>query len=253
MRVIRLLLLILVTTAVGASCAVGWLCPFRKLSDWWLCKLRVKWARSVLWVFRVRVSAEHVGEGRTGPALCVANHTGYLDIAVLMSLEPVVFVSRREILWWPVIGQAIAAGGTLFVDRKNRMSMGRFVRKVNRALQTGISVAFFPEATSSDGRGILPFKSSIFAGCGGEDGESFPVRPFVLHYRTLGGVPVDDSNRGRIFWYGDMALVPHIWRLLKGAGIEVTVRELPARKIECRRSEFALALHDEMQREFLAS
>ena len=79
------------------------------------------------------------------------------------------------------------------------------------------------------------------------------MRPFVLSYRTLSGAPVDDSNRERVFWYGDMVLIPHVWQLLNESGIEVTVSELPARKIACRRSEFALALRDEMERELLAS
>lgn len=253
MRVIRLSLLLLFTIVAGVLCAACWLCPFRNVRDRWLRALRIRWARLALRLFRVRVRVERVGERSPGPALCVANHTGYLDIPVLLSFEPVVFVSRRETLWWPVVGQAIAVAGTLFVDRKNRMGIGRLVRKVSGALRAGTSVAFFPEATSSDGRGILPFKSSIFAGCCGEDGESFPVRPFVLHYRTLDGAPVDDSNRDRIFWHGDTVLLAHVWRFLNEPGIEVTVKELPARKIERKRNEFALALHDEMLRELLAS
>ena len=253
MRVIRILLLVTVTAIFGVLCALCWLSPYRKTREACLGVIRIRWARFALWVFRVRVRAERVVDGGEGPALYVANHTGYLDIPVLQSLAPVVFVSRLETLWWPVMGQAIAAAGTLFVDRRNRMGIGRFVKKVQKALRAGTSIAFFPEATSSDGRGLLPFKSSIFAVCSGEDGESFPVRPFVLQSRTLDGAPVDDSNRDRIFWHGDTLVTRHVWRLLKEPGLEVTVKELPTRRIEGKRGAFALALHDEMQREFLSS
>jgi 1-acyl-sn-glycerol-3-phosphate acyltransferase len=252
MRVIRLLLLIAVTLLAAVCCVLSWLCPFRNPRNRCLCKVRTTWARLLLWLFRARLTADHVNADPPGAALCVANHTGYLDIAVLTAVVPAVFVARRDMLWWPVIGQAVAAGGTLFADRKNRLSIGRFVQKVRGRLRSGTSVAFFPEGTSSDGRGILPFKSPIFAACSGEGADAIPVRPFVLRYRTLNGSPIDDSNRGRIFWYGDMGLVPHVWRLLGEGGIEVVVAELPTRTLAGNRRAFALALHEEMQQTFAA-
>lgn len=244
--------MVLVTVLAGLAALACWLVPSRPVRARWLAAVRTAWARGSLSILGVRVTAELLDDDRAGAALCVANHTGYLDIFVLMAVAPAAFISRTEVRRWPVLGQAIAAGGTLFVDRVNRLSIGRMVAKVRKELSAGTSIAFFPEATSSDGTGLLPFKASLFAAAAGEDGETFPVRPFVLSYRSIGGEPIDDSNRERVFWYGDEALVPHVWHLLAAHGVDVTIRELPARKMTGDRREFARELREEMLREFHA-
>jgi 1-acyl-sn-glycerol-3-phosphate acyltransferase len=48
----------------------------------------------------------------------VSNHLGYLDGIVLGSLFPVIFVTKRQVKRWPVIGQLLALLGTIFVDRE---------------------------------------------------------------------------------------------------------------------------------------
>ena len=252
MRPIRFCAIVLITAVAGLVASACWLVPCRRIRDRWLAAARAAWARGMLRVFGVRVAAEILDDGHAGAALCVANHTGYLDIFVLMAVAPAVFISRTEVLRWPLLGQAVAAAGTLFVDRVNRLSIGRMVAKVRKELCSGRSVAFFPEATSSDGTGLLPFKTSLFAAAVGEEGETFPVRPFVLSYRSVGGEPIGDSNRKRVFWYGDETLIPHVWHLLAEPGIDVVIKELPARKMAGSRREFALDLREEMQREFQA-
>src|ERR1017187_2296693 len=66
--------------------------------------------------------------------LLVSNHLSYLDIPVMASLTPAVFVAKHEIKSWPVIGWLARLAGTLVIDRDRRMG-GRAgeCRRPNRA------------------------------------------------------------------------------------------------------------------------
>ncbi len=54
--------------------------------------------------------------------LLVSNHLTYLDVLVLSSIRPCVFVAKREVVGWPFFGWLARAAGTIFVDRENRLS-----------------------------------------------------------------------------------------------------------------------------------
>ncbi len=249
MRVLRVIVAVFAVFVLVVMTVPAWLVPFRRCRGAWLSGMRRVWARPLLRLLRVRIHVEPAQANFSGPALYVANHTGYLDIVVVMSLVPGVFISREGIIWWPVIGQLAALAGTLFVNRKDRLSIGRLVEKVRRRLRVGASVVFFPEATTTNGEMLLPFRTSLFAAADAGDGEIFPIRPLVLCYRSVGGKPLDTANRDRVFWYDNMTLLGHIWRLLTVRGIDVVVKVLPERTLSADRREFGRTLREEMLRE----
>src|ERR1017187_9927017 len=94
-------------------------------------------SRRVLKIFRLEASVE-------GPVpasgLLVSNHLGYLDIFVLASIAPAVFVAKREIKSWPVVGWLTQMGGTLFVDRDRRVHVGQVNDEIQSALDHGALV-----------------------------------------------------------------------------------------------------------------
>src|SRR6267143_693890 len=65
----------------------------------------------------------------TGPCphdgLLVSNHLSYLDILVLGTLMPAVFVSKSEVMHWPVFGWFARMAGTLFLYRTPRADVAR--------------------------------------------------------------------------------------------------------------------------------
>jgi len=252
MRIVRFFLLIAVALCTGVAAALVWLWPVPRRRERAIRRIAKASAGVMLWILGVRVEAWPWPEHSAGAALYAVNHTGYLDILVVMAVCPGVFISRRGVMWWPLLGQLIALGGTLFVDRRKRFSIGRMVEKVRRRLSTGASIVFFPEATSSDGRGLLPFKSALFAAAADAGGQGFPVRPLVLCYRSFAGGPIDDTNRHRVYWYGNMALLGHLWGMLAAPGVDVVVKALPERRIDGDRRAFSKELREEMLREFLA-
>src|SRR5258708_19447854 len=115
-------------------------------------------SRCLLRVFRVETQFTGNIPSR---GLLVCNHLSYLDIRALAALAPCVFVAKQEVKHWPVFGWFAKLAGTVFVHREQRAQTGQTVHKIGTALQTGALVVLFPEGTSSDGRTVLPFKSSL--------------------------------------------------------------------------------------------
>ncbi len=252
MRVLRAVFGLLVTCPLALAAAAAWLVPAPQWRNRRIHAVARTWARLLLRLLRVRVRLLPPGLTETGAALYVSNHTGYLDTLVMTALVPGSFISREGIPWWPVIGQVIAISGAVFLDRRNRFSIGRSMEKVRRKLRAGTRVLFYPEGTSSNGEALLPFRSAVFAAATGRHGERFPVRPLLIWYRTVGGEPITPANRDRVYWYGDMTLPRHVWGMLSAPGIEVDVKALPERYVVGRRQEFAEELCAEMQRELRA-
>lgn len=180
----------------------------------------------------------------TGPVpssgLLVANHLGYLDILVLAALTPAVFVAKREVGRWPVFGTLARMAGTLFIRREKRADTARVAPELARLLEAGALVVIFPEGTSSDGREVLPFRSSLL--------EAAVWRGAAIHTACL-EYDLDDGDPGTeaCFW-GTMTLVPHLWNLLGKARVRANVvfNETPVRSTD--RKELARVARDEVVR-----
>jgi 1-acyl-sn-glycerol-3-phosphate acyltransferase len=105
----------------------------------------------------LRVEGETIAPG----ALLVANHVSWLDILVLASRTPAVFVAKSEVRCWPAIGWLAACAETLFLRRSSGRSLLEVKNRVAELLSEGRAVAYFPEGTTSDGAGVLPFRSGL--------------------------------------------------------------------------------------------
>src|SRR6266516_4364517 len=117
-----------------------------------------RWCRFACRVLGIRVTT-HGAMPRS--SLLVCNHLSYLDIIVLSSIRPCIFVAKRDVAGWPLFGWLARAGGTIFVDREHRLSSSAVVDLVQDAIASGSVVVLFPEGTSSDGTTVLPFKSTL--------------------------------------------------------------------------------------------
>jgi lyso-ornithine lipid O-acyltransferase len=145
-----------------------------------------------------------IGWRRSGPVMrgqgaMVANHSSWLDIFALNAFEPLYFVAKSEVEGWPGVGLLARATGTVFIRRDRREA--RAQRELfEKRLRARHRLLFFPEGTSTDGRRVLPFKTTLFgaffgAGLSG-DMEVQPVS--VVYHPPEGGDP-------RFYgWWGDM-------------------------------------------------
>ena len=170
------------------------------------------------------------GQLERGGYVIIANHVSYVDGIVLGSIFPIVFVSKREVKKWPIVGQWNVLCGTIFINRQRKNEVGTMVREMTRKLRQEANILLFPEGTSTNGEKMLPFQTVPLAA---------PLRsrsiivPVTLAYTTIDEQPVTAVNRDFVYWYGDMDFVTHFWNLLGRRGVEVLVTLQP--KIECFR------------------
>ncbi len=150
----------------------------------------------------------------------VCNHSSWLDIPAVGGTLHACFVAKDDVAGWPIVGTIARLGRTVFVSR-SRQGIGRERDQMQEKLAGGDDLILFPEGTSSDGSRVLPFHSSFFAAA---YGESRPlIQPVSVVYDRLAGLPVSRSSRCVFAWFGDMDLVPHVWRIAQWRGKRVTL------------------------------
>ncbi len=143
-----------------------------------------------------------------GPRVVVANHLSWTDVIALASLYPFVFLAKREVAGWPILGLLARLQGTVFVERGARQTVPSVNAALSAALDARRDLLLFPEGTSTDGAKPPRFKSAHFdVAC--ESGAS--VVPVALFY-TDGEATID------VGWYGEMSFLPHLWGLMKRGG-----------------------------------
>jgi 1-acyl-sn-glycerol-3-phosphate acyltransferase len=197
---------------------------------------RTRWlqrsSRRALRVFQVQIEARGP---RPTTGLLVSNHLSYLDILVLVTLLPAVFVAKREIKNWPVFGWFGRLAGTLFVERARRSDVARMGSEIGAVLAGGQVVVLFPEGTSWNGRELLPFKSSLL--------EPIIGSPHPLSVAGIGYALADGSVENDVCYWGDMTFFPHLVRLMSRKQVRAQVRFAAIGERATNRKELARQLH----------
>ena len=148
------------------------------------------------------------------PVLFVSNHVSWVDILVIGTIMPVVFVAKREVV-------DLAAG------RRRRQIAAHRVRRPHappadrrgdrrdaQAAYRRRPVVLFAEGTSSDGNRVLPFRSALVgvvsdAAAHQDFGGKFVIQPMSIGYTGQHGIPMGRQHRPLVAWYGDLDLMPH--------------------------------------------
>jgi lyso-ornithine lipid O-acyltransferase len=184
-------------------------------------------------ILNIKVTVEgDEGQLERGGYVIISNHVGYIDGIVLGSLFPVIFVSKREVKSWPVIGLWTTLCGTIYINRQRKSLVSSTIKDIRRKLKQEANILLFPEGAATNGERMLPFQTAPLAA---------PLRnrsiivPVTLAYASIEEQPVSVANRDLIYCYGDMDFVPHFWKLTGLRSVEVRVTIQP--KIECFRYE----------------
>lgn len=174
-------------------------------------------------LFCINVKIDHLKNAKIDSnALIIANHLTYLDILILFSLHPTSFVTSIEMKKSFFLGQIVTLGGCLFVERRSRKNISHEIREITHALNAGLNVGIFPEATSTNGDEVKRFKRPLFQAAIDADAAILPI---TLNYNKLNGATVTKQNRDNIFWYGDMPFFGHLLNLFAQKRIDVSVTE----------------------------
>ncbi|GAA4342190.1 lysophospholipid acyltransferase family protein [Pigmentiphaga soli] len=175
------------------------------------------WSRWLLRLCGVRVRVRG-SPPPAGAALVVANHVSWLDIYVLASVRATLFVGKRELRDWPVLGWMIAAVGTIFIERGNRRAVHQVSLAMQERFDRGQLVGLFPEGTTSDGLDLLPFHAGLFEAA---LRTGVAVQPVALRYLHAG------RRSGFAAYTGDESLLGNAWRVLGDGRVEVEVDYAP--------------------------
>ncbi|PYQ04772.1 MAG: hypothetical protein DMF82_09945, partial [Acidobacteria bacterium] len=122
-------------------------------------------ARALVRLSGVNATAEGLSHlAGPGPFVLAANHCSYADVPLLMALLPLdfLFVAKKEVLAYPLVGAFVRKTGHLTVDREDAQQSVADAGEVARALESGRSVLFFPEGTFSAAAGLRPFRLGAF-------------------------------------------------------------------------------------------
>jgi len=179
-------------------------------------------SRLVLKLLGVRVQVKHRERLRTKSEVCliVANHLSYIDVLILSSLVPAVFVTSVELKHTAVIGALARLSGSIFVERRKSSGLKREIGEIVFVLGQGLPVALFPEGTTSNGDRVHQFKNSLFDAA---VATRAAIMPLCLRYTRVKGQPLTPQNRDDVFYYGGITFFNHLPRLLSLSSIDVEI------------------------------
>lgn len=240
LRRIRRLLSLLLHAALGAVLTLAFtrsrqVAPgpvFDAIACWW----RARIGR----ILGLRIVTH--GQPLPGPALWVANHISWIDIAALGGFVPVSFLSKSEVRNWPLIGWLAARGGTLFIRRGQRGGADTATEEITWHLIRGRRVILFAEATTTRGDRVRPFHPRLFATA---IRAGVPVQPVALRYPPHPGAEAG-APHPTVPFVDDDTLLAHAWRVLGEPRIDVEMTFLQplATQHGQERKALALAAHD---------
>jgi lyso-ornithine lipid O-acyltransferase len=178
------------------------------------------WCRRIVRVLGFACSVE--GELPSGGAV-VSNHLSYLDILLYSSVQPFVMVAKTEVRGWPLLGWLTAQAGTVYVERGGGpKTYPRVNAAMAEAYRSGLPVLFFPEGTTTDGAGVLPFRRGLFHSV---LNEGVALRASVLRYSLEEHAVNGEATVAEdVCWWGDMTFGLHMFWFLGLKGLRARVR-----------------------------
>ncbi|HVV79894.1 MAG TPA: lysophospholipid acyltransferase family protein [Pseudolabrys sp.] len=211
-------------TSLPLMIALQWLLSAIRSPLWGPCS--VAYYRLLTRLLRIRIITN--GTQVTGrPVLLVSNHVSWVDIVVLAAVSPMVFVAKREVASWPLIGAAAKVQKVVFVDRVRRQQTPETNKEMAQRLAEGHPVVLFAEGTSSDGTRVLPFRSALIgaveAACNGAGLGEVTLQPMSICYTAQRGLPTARNDQPIVAWYGDLDFFPHFAGFIRRGVVDVTV------------------------------
>lgn len=223
------------------------------LGGWWIIRFRFpqlseaereqqvqRWAERMLNLLGISLTVQGTPPAH-GPMLVICNHLSWLDILAIHAARHVRFVSKSVVRHWPLIGPMSTAAGTLYIERERRRDAVRVVHHMTEALRKGDVIAVFPEGTTSDGHGLLPFHANLLQAA---ISSGAPVQPAALRFADAATGETSYAPR----YIGDDNLLTSVWNTLKAPPLLAIVRfGEPQDSFGRDRRGWAKSLHADVQ------
>jgi 1-acyl-sn-glycerol-3-phosphate acyltransferase len=189
------------------------------------------WCKRLLAIFEINVEVKGLETylANQKKYLMVANHISWMDIIVIQSIKPCIFVAKSDVASWPLFGWVAQMTGTIFIKRDKVSDIKKALKKMKRRLIKR-SVCIFPEGTSSNGRYLLPFKSNLFQS---SIDTQKSILPLCLRYEQK------NTYTDKTAFVDDMSLLDSIIKIKQEKDIRVIVEVLQPIRPRYNRKELA--------------
>ena len=181
----------------------------------YLIRLKKYWAKMAIYILGVKADIQ--GTPPKPPFLLASNHMGYVDILLLAANVDGVFIAKKDIKNWGMMGYLTDRFVNIFVDREDNKSLIEVGNLIRGCIERGEGVVLFGEGTSTRGECVQPFKSSLMKYPSEAD---FPVHYVTLGYKTPEGQPPAHLS---VCWWGGMEFNPHFVEFLKLPRVDATL------------------------------
>jgi 1-acyl-sn-glycerol-3-phosphate acyltransferase len=111
------------------------------------------WVPAMMWAIRRLLGIHYRVIGRenipAGPAVIVSKHqSAWETVGLQMIFPPLSFILKRELLWVPFLGWALASIRSIAIDRRaGKGALSQLIEQGRERLKEGLWVAVFPEGT----------------------------------------------------------------------------------------------------------
>ena len=189
------------------------------------------WCKRLLAIFEINVEVKGLETylANQKKYLMVANHISWMDIIVIQSIKPCIFVAKSDVASWPLFGWVAQMTGTIFIKRDKISDIKKALKKMKRRLIKR-SVCIFPEGTSTNGRYLLPFKSNLFQS---SIDTQKSILPLCLRYEQK------NTYTDKTAFVDDMSLLDSIIKIKQEKDIRAIVEVLQPIRPRYNRKELA--------------
>jgi 1-acyl-sn-glycerol-3-phosphate acyltransferase len=189
------------------------------------------WCKRLLSIFEISVEVTGFERNLVNQKkyLMVANHISWMDIIIIQSIKPCIFVAKSDVASWPLFGWVAQMTGTIFIKRDKISDIKKALKKMKRRLIKR-SVCIFPEGTSTNGRYLLPFKSNLFQS---SIDTQKSILPLCLRYEQK------NIYTDKTAFVDDMSLLDSIIKIKQEKDIRVVVEILQPIRPRYNRKELA--------------
>jgi len=150
-RSILFFILLLISTVLFALpiFTIGMLMPFRPR-----CQMANAWGKTCLWLLKITCNLKYEVKGWENlpehSAIIMAKHQSAWETIAMRGIFPPeqAWILKRELMWIPFFGWALAAVGSISINRSSgRAAMRQVIAKGTEKLKMGRLVMIFPEGT----------------------------------------------------------------------------------------------------------
>lgn len=188
------------------------------------------------------ISVQQRGEALLSKkSLLVCNHISWIDVLVIVSQTSGRFIAKAEVAHYPLIGRLATSLQTIFLNRTSIKDAITISKTVSDALERDGCVVFFPEGTTSDGKGLLPLHPSLFEAA---ILAKTNVQPVILRFYRTGSMQADMAPA----YIGKKSLASTLWAVLRTRELNVLITGLPpiypenrdTRRSLCKKAQIAM-------------